>query len=281
MGTLKAALFAVLALAMIHAVPGCGDADQAQAGSEEQTAAPEYGSLQFVANGEDFVRDGFVSSDGWSITFRHLYVTISDLTAYQTDPPYDPHSREEIAGEVTVELEGVHTVDLVPGEGGIETALVGFLENVPVGHYNAMSWTMVPAADGPSRGYSIYLDAQAEKGDQSYNVMLGFEDIYHYLAGEYVGDVRKGFVEPGETGELEMTFHLDHLFGDNGLPVDSELNLMAMGFGPFTSLMQEGTVEEDLRSLESKLSQSDYEKLLAILLTLGHTGEGHCSCVVR
>jgi len=279
--TLKAALFAALAMAVLLAVPGCGDADQAQEGSEDQTLGPEYGTLQFVANGEDFVREGFVSSDGWSITFRHLYVTISDLTAYQTDPPYDPHSHEEIVGEVAVELEGVHTVDLVPGEDGSATALVGILEEVPAGHYNAMSWTMVPAADGPSRGYSIYLDAQAEKGNQSYNVMLGFEDIYHYSAGEYVGDVRKGFVEPGETGELEMTFHLDHLFGDQELPEDSELNLMAMGFGPFAALMQEGTVEEDLGSLASKLSQADYEKLLAVLSTLGHTGEGHCSCVVR
>jgi len=36
------------------------------------------GKLQFYANGEDFVRQGFVSKDGWSISFDHVYITLSD-----------------------------------------------------------------------------------------------------------------------------------------------------------------------------------------------------------
>jgi len=50
------------------------------------------GRLQVYANGEDFVRQGFVSKDGWSINFDHVYITLADITAYQTEPPYDPHS---------------------------------------------------------------------------------------------------------------------------------------------------------------------------------------------
>ena len=45
----------------------------------------EGGTLQINANGEDFVRQGFVSKDGWSITFDHVYITLADITAYQTD----------------------------------------------------------------------------------------------------------------------------------------------------------------------------------------------------
>ena len=35
------------------------------------TASTGEGSLVLVANGEDFVRQGFVSKDGWSINFEH------------------------------------------------------------------------------------------------------------------------------------------------------------------------------------------------------------------
>ena len=40
--------------------------------------AQETGRLQFVANGEDFVRQGFVSKDGWAIGFDHVYINLAD-----------------------------------------------------------------------------------------------------------------------------------------------------------------------------------------------------------
>ena len=77
-----------------------------------------------------------------------------------------------------------------------------------------------------------------------------------------------------------MTFHFDHIFGDSEQPLDSELNMMAIGFEPFAELMQEGTVEEDLASLSVAFSEETYAKLQEALSTLGHTGEGHCNCTV-
>lgn len=236
----------------------------------------ETGELAFTANGEDFIRSGFVSSDGWHITFRHVYVTLSDITAYQTDPPYDPHSEEEITGNTAVDLEGIYTIDLV--EAG--PVPVGSLMVVPTGHYNALSWSMVPSTSGPSAGYTIYIDAQAEKDDQSYNIFLGFENSYFYTAGEYVGDERKGFVTSEEAGDLEMTFHFDHIFGDMNQSAETDLNIMAVGFEPFAQLMQEGTVDENLASLSEVFPEDTYNKLLEALSTLGHTGEGHCRCTV-
>ena len=254
--------------------------DQVEQETTEETMQENTGDLMFTVNGEDFVRSGFVSSDGWHITFRHLYVTITDVTAYKTDPPYDPHSGDEIIATTQVELDGVFTIDLAEGDENADPILIGTLEDVPTGHYNAITWSMIPSSEGSSRGYTIYLDAQAEKGDQSYNVRLGFENGYRYSAGEFVGDVRKGFVNVEEPGELEMTFHFDHIFGDIGQPADCDLNLMAIGFEPFAELMVEGTVEEDLATLERKLSEETYRKLLEVLPTLGHTGEGHCHCTV-
>ena len=34
----------------------------------------EEGTLAFVANGEDFVRQGFISKDGWAINFDQVLV---------------------------------------------------------------------------------------------------------------------------------------------------------------------------------------------------------------
>lgn len=263
----------------------CGGEDtdqynQVEQDITEETIQENTGDLIFTVNGEDFVRSGFVSSDGWLITFRHLYVTITDITAYKSHPPYDPHSGNKIEATTVVELDGVFTIDLAGSEGNTEPVFIGTLEDVPTGHYNAITWSMVPATAGPSRGYTIYLDAQAEKGDQSYNVFLGFESGYRYSAGDFVGDVRKGFVNEGVPGELEMTFHFDHIFGDIEQPADCELNMMATGFEPFAELMQEGTVQEDLRTLERRLPVETYAKLIEVLPTLGHTGEGHCHCTV-
>lgn len=274
----------LLSLILIQSLlfASCG-AEEANNNTEEITAETEQeatGQLNFVANGEDFVREGFVSSDGWEITFNHVYVTISNVETYQTNPPYDPHSCEEITSDNNLALNNTVTVDLADGDENASPIPVGVIEDALTGHYNALSWNLVPAESGPSEGYSILVEARASKGDQRYDVTLGIEERYRYQAGEYVGETRKGFVTAEEAGELEMTFHFDHIFGDIEQPSDSDLNQMAIGFEPFAELMQEGTVYEDLTSLSHNMPADTYEKLIEVLLTLGHTGEGHCYCTL-
>lgn len=266
-------VLAVTVLVLIlSAACGEGPGDTGAADTEGST-----GALSFFANGEDFVREGFYSSDGWHITFRHLFITFSDVTAYQTDPPYDPEANMDISAEVTASLDGTFTVDLADAGGPVP---IGAVSNVPSGLYNAIAWNLIPASSGPSEGYSIYIDAQAEKDDQSYNVLLGVEQCYGYRGGEYVGDERKGIVTPDGSTDIEITFHLDHIFGDLTQPADCALNTMAIGFEPFAMLMQEGTVQEDLHTLSLKLPEETYAGLSEILQTLGHTGEGHCNCTL-
>jgi len=104
--------------------------------------AAEKGTLQFHANGEDFVRQGFVSKDGWAITFDHVYITLADVTAYQSDPPYDPHAGDEVKAAVKVSLGETYTVDLAEGGEDAPPILVGEVKDAAVGHYNAISWKM-------------------------------------------------------------------------------------------------------------------------------------------
>lgn len=259
-------LAALLVMVSSMVLVGC-------AGEEATT-----GSLQFYANGEDFVREGFVSKDGWNISFAHIYAHLSDITAYQTDPPYDPHSEGNIDADATVGLSGDHTVDLAEGDENADPILVGQVTDAPVGHYNAVSWKMTDAASGPAAGYALVIIGTAEKGNESIGFTISIEEEYTYSCGEYVGDERKGIVEQDGVADVEMTFHFDHIFGDAEVPMDDHINIGATGFDPFAALASDGMVDEDLASLQTKLDTEDYQTLADTLPTLGHAGEGHCHC---
>lgn len=242
----------VLLISSITVIGGC---------SSEESGAPATGTLQFYANGEDFVREGFVSKDDWSITFDHVYITLSDITAYQTDPAYDAHSEEAIAGDVEAALSGAHTIDLAAGDEDADPILVGTVHNVATGHYNAISWKMTRAASGHAAGYSLVMIGTAEKEGQVIDFTITFDSVCEYSCGEFVGDERKGIVSEGSTADLEMTFHFDHLFGDIETPADDELNLGALGFEALLGMPEGGDPNMDMAEIH-----------------LGHVGEGHCYC---
>lgn len=253
----------VLAILVVGLIAGCG--------------AQETGTLQFRANGEDFVRQGFVSKDGWAITFDHVYVNLAGIAGYQTDPPYDPHTGGEIKAQVTVDLDGAHTVDLAEGGEDAPPILVGQVAGAPVGHYNATAWQMVQATAGPASDYSLILIGTAEKDGQRIDFTIEVEDEYAYTCGEYVGDARKGILGKDGTADLEMTFHFDHIFGDAETPLDDDLNVSAPGFEPFAAIVSgAGALQIDMGGLQESLSPADYQLLVDILPTLGHVGEGHC-----
>jgi len=241
-------------------------------------AGAAVGTLQFHANGEDFVREGFVSKDGWSIDFGHVYISLADVTACQTDPPYDPHADGDMNCDVKIKLDKVYTVDLAEGGENAPPILVDEVADAPVGHYNAISWKMVKVPSGPAAGYSLVIDGTAEKEGQSIDFSIKVDEEYEYACGEYVGDERKGMVQEGGTADVEMTFHFDHIFGDAETPMDDDLNVSAVGFEPFASIAEAGKLDADMAELQAKLAAGDYQMLVDILPTLGHVGEGHCHC---
>jgi hypothetical protein len=253
----------VLAILVVGLLAGCG--------------TQETGTLQFRANGEDFVRQGFVSKDGWAIAFDHVFVNLTDIAGYQTDPPYDPHAGGEVEAQVTAGLEDTHTVDLAEGGADAPPILVGQATGVPAGHYNANAWKMFKGTEGPASGYSLVLVGKAEKDGQTVDFVIEVENEYIYTCGEYVGDERKGILEKDGTADLEMTFHFDHIFGDAETPMDDDLNISAPGFDPFAGIVGgSGALQINMSGLQESLSPADYQMLVDILPTLGHVGEGHC-----
>ncbi len=238
--------------------------------------AAETGELAFQANGEDFVRQGFVSKDGWAITFDHVYVNLSDITAYQTDPPYDPHSGAAIDGKTEAGLEGAYTMDLAEGGADAEPLLIGTVADAPAGQFNALSWRMVPATEGAAAGSSLVMAGTAVNADQTIPFTIAVPTSYEYWCGEYVGDTRKGILAADGTADLELTFHFDHIFGDADTPAEDDLNVGAPGFAPFAAVANGGELNVTLADLQAQMDPAAYQMLVDILPTLGHVGEGHC-----
>ncbi len=225
----------------------------------------EAGTLEIRANGEDFVRDGFVSKDGWQIDFDNVYVSLEEIVAYQTEPAFDAQTGEMPDGD-SVSAEN-QTVDLAATD---DTILLVSAE-ADTGQFNAVSWEM----NGSAENGSVRLIGAAQKDGTTVPFDLTFTEDFAYACGEYLGDERKGFVNADETGDVELTFHFDHVFGDADSPLDDSLNVGALGFQPLADAAGDSLTATQ-SELEGMLSAEDYTTLMDTLATLGHVGEGHC-----
>ncbi|NER52194.1 MAG: DUF4382 domain-containing protein [Symploca sp. SIO1A3] len=251
---------------------GCSQGEN----KNETSAEQEQGTLEIRANGEDFVREGFVSKDDWKISFDHVYVTLADITAYQSDPPFNAEANSEIKAKEKVSLEQAKTVDLAEGDESAEPILIQEFAEVPVGKYNALSWKIVKGESEPAEAQTIVMDGTAQKDGQTIDFTVKIDNEYEYICGEFVGGERKGILKTGSTADLELTFHFDHIFGDADASADDDINTNALGFEPLVALAKDGKLEVEMSQLESELPAKDYETLEKALVGLGHVGEGHC-----
>jgi hypothetical protein len=210
------------------------------------------GSLTLFASGEDLATEGFtapqLTKDGWALEFTRITATFDQITAWQTDPPFMADG-PAITG-TALPIAGPFTLDLTDADEDDRVALLR-VEAAP-GHYNALSWALVPDADG----FSLVLEGVARKDGREVPFTLRSADSVAHACGEYLGDTRKGFVTDTTGADLEITLHLDHLFGRADKDAADEMNLAAFGFEPFAA----GGVHEF--TLDG--------------LHLGHVGEGHC-----
>lgn len=270
-------ILAILSLLVV----GCSDQGTAENPLDNNANA----TLNLVANGEDFVRQGFVTKDGWKINFDRLEVNLSNIAAYQVEGGFDVQQEQQIETlafqkEVAL-LTQPKVVDLAQGEADAEPILVT-TTSVPSGLYNAIAWQIDTAPKhSPLAGKTMVLQGKASKAQQVINFQISLNRPLKYLCGEYVGDDRKGIVQAGETGELEVTFHFDHVFGDSGTNADESFNLGTLGFEPLAKLASGDRLIIDDPALSQKLSPQDQEKLTQAIIGLGHVGEGHCQLKIE
>ncbi len=213
-------------------------------------------SLTLFASGEDLATEGFnspkLTRDGWALEFTRILATFDHITAWQSDPPFMGDG-PEIAG-AALSIPGPFTVDLVNADDADRVALATV--EATEGHYNALSWALVPATRGDAEGFSLIFEGVARKDGQEVAFTLRSTDAVMHACGEYMGDERKGFVTSGGAADLEITLHLDHLFGRADKGGDDEMNRDALGFDSFAA---GGTHDFSLVGLH-----------------VGHVGEGHC-----
>ncbi|HOP61989.1 MAG TPA: DUF4382 domain-containing protein [Spirochaetota bacterium] len=219
------------------------------------------GTIIFTANGEDFVREGFVSKDGWKISFDKVYVNIVDPTAYNSE------------GLKSV-LKGSFFVDLAEGDAKAEPIVVGKTEKVAHGNYQSLKFGIKRASEGEFKGYSIVMVGKAKKSGKTVDFTIKSDEEMDFDGKEgFVGDEVKGVLaENGET-TVEMTFHFDHIFGDKGAPADDHINTGSVGFDFFNAYAKEGKL--DVAQDVFKKS-SNFATFIKAVSTLGHLGEGHC-----
>lgn len=236
----------------------------------------DEGILKLVVNGEDFVRNGFVTKDDWQIDFERVAVNVGNVMAYQTETAFDPETTENIEyQEIVTILDEAKTVDLTENAEAGEPVAIEQVE-VPAGSYNALAWELIPSSDSGFDNQTIVMQGQATKDNQTVDFQLGFALPVTYLCGEFVGDMRKGIVKQDTPAEVEMTLHFDHVFGDAGTPMTEAINQDALGFQPLADLAQEGELTADWQTLQQQLSPENQEILTKAIVGLGHVGEGHC-----
>ncbi|ELS00424.1 hypothetical protein Xen7305DRAFT_00001250 [Xenococcus sp. PCC 7305] len=281
--TVKFNVLAILSLLIVS----CSNSGTVEKSNDTSNASDNQsqseGTLNLVANGEDFVRQGFVTKDGWTINFDRLDVNLAGVTAYQMTGAFEPteidtldslNDREKIALVGTPQV-----VDLAKGEADAEPILVTNAEVTP-GFYNAVAWQIDTAeADSPLVGKTMVMQGTATKDNRVVNFDISLNRPIQYLCGEYVGDERKGIVQAGETGEVETTFHFDHIFGDGETSADDTLNVDALGFAPLAQLASGDRLTIDDATLSEQLSPEDQKKLTKAVIGLGHVGEGHCAVI--
>lgn len=224
-------------------------------------AMGQAGSLTLFASGEDLATGGFIeprlTRDGWALEFTRILATFDRITAWQTDPPFMADA-PEVSG-TPLAFPGPFTVDLVDADAAdrVELATVA----APEGHFNALTWALVPATAGPAEGFSLLFEGVARKDGHEVAFTLATSDSVFHACGEYLGDERKGFVTAGGSADLEITLHLDHLFGRADKPGDDAMNREAQGFDGFAA--------------------GGSQSFALTGLHLGHVGEGHCHVTPR
>ena len=236
--------------------------EQANTGSQNNSE----GTLNIVANGEDFAQEGMVSKDQWQIDFDHVFVNFEEVQAADLSFIEEPDATASasFAEETTIDLTQ-------PKEGRTVASL-----QVPATHYRGLQWKLSPAQQGAAKGSSVLLAGQAKKSDQTIQFSISLDSPLSFACGDYVGDDRKGILAPNESAELEATFHLDHLFGNGEAPLEDAINQKSLGFDALASLASNSELKVSMDDLKTQLAASDYETLVKQIKGLGHVGEGHC-----
>lgn len=293
---MKNVAWTLLAAALV--VLGCGSDDAT--GSVRVNIDGEDGALVGYPNGSG--EDVIAFSDGWSLTFDHVFVSIRDFRLQAIDGDDAMLSTDQVV------------VDLHSG-----VADAYDFDGVPARRWDRVSYRISPVTadtrtigvDDADKdrmvagGYSLLLEGTAVNGDRSVAFSFGIPLAVHSSECIDATDETEGMVvtESG-TSEASITIHLDHLFFDSYATEEPDMRFEAIAAeaedGMVTLPMLMAQSITDVRDADGEpivdgeeavvydpgplaidgSTLRDY--ILAASSTVGHfQGEGHCEYEVE
>jgi hypothetical protein len=219
-------------------------------------------SIKVFASAEEIANSGFTTVDGWDITISSLLVSLSDITLIDADG-VETGSQDNFVTELINQDESL----LVP-----VTEITGLKGD----NYPGIGFSITQSDVEPMDGHSMVITGIAEQGDVEQPFIIQIDNQINWKCTEgYVGDVLKGYISDSGSGEHEITFHIDHIFGDSELDEESHVNTAAVGFSFFLPGLIENDGVVNSSYLEKTSSEEDFMKFTKTVSNLGHSGEGH------
>jgi hypothetical protein len=227
--------------------------------------------------GEEFIEDKIpadVLVDGWELDFAVFLVAVSDIAADE-----EP-------------LNGAYLFDLTASSGGAGHSVGEII--VPAGTTAHLNYRLAPVSsfDGGNAtteqrsimtdgGYSMYVEGTATRGNESKSFAWGFSQDTAYTHCHIDREL-----SDGESDDVEITIHADHLFYDD---LDSETPNVAFDIMARADANGDGTVTADEMAAVDITGEARYQVgsrpiddlwnfVVAQTATVGHIdGEGHCN----
>jgi hypothetical protein len=245
------------------------------------------GTLDIQIYGEAFIEEGIpadVFADGWSLRFDSFLVSVGEVSA-------------TAAGADTPALEDdtYRIFDLAQSSGG-----EGFLVlsgRVPGGAYDDIAYRIAGSSEAVAgnaaaadvalmneRGYAIYIEGQATRGDESRTFAWGFTTATTYRHCRSVASV------DGGGASSVLTIHADHLFYDDLVSEEPSVRFDAMagadGDGDGDIAPDELSAVDITGFERYQVGSFDVTDLWNFVdhqtSTVGHIdGEGHCELAAR
>jgi len=271
--------------------------------SDDENAG--QGTLRIKISGEEAALTGYpvdsgddeiAFSDGWTLEFEKILVSLSDFKLQAED------------GDDAEVTSGPVVADLHLGEPRLWS-----FDDVPARRWDRVGYTIKPPTTKSKKvdevedadiermadeGYAILIQATAKKEDQTVELEYGFPFTVVSTRCENGMDMTDGIVVAnGAVNEAQVTIHLDHLFFDTFAVDDASLHFdpmaaMAPTSGPLTldDLVKQNNLSDlkgvdgqpldlayDSGSVFNPIPKNLEEYVISAGTTIGHwNGEGHC-----
>lgn len=256
-------------------ISACDDSDS----SPIEAPNDDKGTVTLSAWGEDYIDVEIPAedvSDGWTITFEHVLVSV-------TSARLDGHGNPSI-------LATPRIIDLAAGEAG-PTVLES--TEVAAGTYPTMQYQVAPPASNyDTTGFSdaaiamvedaasIVVIGSATKDDRAVDFYWSFQTDSTYRQCEIDTTIAKD-----ATATVQLTFHVDHLFNDDLDSAEPQVafELIASADSNGDHLVTNDELRalniesEDRYQVGSRNITNLYDFIAEQSKALGHiNGEGHC-----